>query len=75
MTPRRNLTRRRFHQASLGSLAGLSLLDGTRSAAQPAAVITPDSRRPQILHGFASGDVTAEEYDRIVRPEQMLGPK
>jgi fumarate hydratase class II len=23
----------------------------------------------------ASGDVTAEEYDRIVRPEQMLGPK
>jgi fumarate hydratase class II len=24
---------------------------------------------------IASGDVTAEEYDRVVRPENMLGPK
>lgn len=75
MTPRRNLTRRRFHQASLGSLAGFSLLDGTRSAAQPPAVITPDSRRPQILNGVASGDVTATSavlWSRTTRPARML---
>ncbi len=76
MTPRRNLTRRRFHQASLGTLVGgLGLPSLTNSTSAAPAIVTADALRPQILNGVASGDVTATSailWSRTTRPARML---
>ncbi len=75
MTPRRNLSRRRFHQTTLGAFGGLGLISSKPAAAQAPAVTTPESRRPQILNGVASGDVTAASavlWSRTTRPARML---
>ena len=72
-----HLNRREFHREALGAVAGLALVEGAAAsaAAQPPAIVTPDSQRPQITCGVSSGDVGPDRailWSRSDRPARMV---
>lgn len=74
---RSSVSRRAFLRGLVGtasSLAALASLRHTASAAVPAQV-TPETARPTITHGVASGDIAGDQaviWSRADRPAQMV---
>jgi alkaline phosphatase D len=73
MTPRRSMSRRQFHLASVATAIGG--VAGEKVLGQAPAVVASDARRPLIANGVSSGDVTSTAaviWSRTNRPARMI---